>query len=58
MRPHAAQRGELLGWLASAREWLGELADEGVERIETARETDVHALLAQAFAERDHRLAQ
>lgn len=34
MNPHAARNGELLAWLASAREWLGELAEEGIERID------------------------
>ncbi|MGH7338199.1 MAG: uracil-DNA glycosylase [Myxococcota bacterium] len=36
MRPQAARQGELIAWLASAREWLGEFAEEGVERIEAA----------------------
>ena len=37
MRPHAARHGELLAWLASAREWLAEFAEEGIERIEPRR---------------------
>jgi len=37
MTPHASRQGELLAWLASAREWLGEFAEEGIERIENAR---------------------
>ncbi|MGH7336577.1 MAG: hypothetical protein ACREI7_03280, partial [Myxococcota bacterium] len=36
MRPDAARSGELFAWLASAREWLGEFAEEGIERIEAA----------------------
>jgi len=31
---HAARTAELLSWIASAREWLAELAEEGIERIE------------------------
>lgn len=34
MKPSAERSGELLSWLASAREWLGEFAEEGIERIE------------------------
>jgi uracil-DNA glycosylase len=34
MNSHAARDGELLAWLASAREWLGEFAEEGIERID------------------------
>jgi uracil-DNA glycosylase family 4 len=37
----AAHRGELLACLASAREWLGELAEEGVERVEGLASTVV-----------------
>ncbi len=36
MKPSAERSGELLSWLASAREWLGEFAEEGIERIEPA----------------------
>ena len=35
---HAARHGEWSAWLASARAWLVELAEEGVERIEIAPE--------------------
>jgi DNA polymerase len=31
----SAPNADLQSWLASAREWLGELAEEGVDRIET-----------------------
>ena len=31
---HAARHGELFSWLASAREWLVEFAEEGIERVE------------------------
>ena len=31
---HAARSAELLSWIASAREWLEELAEEGIERVE------------------------
>jgi DNA polymerase len=36
MRLDEAQRGELLAWLASAREWLGEFAEEGIEQIDAS----------------------